>query len=257
GTLRSLPLFEVRDASGEAVEGVKLQLAVSSGATPPDATVLTGPDGIARVNVALGAQTGEASGSATIARNTRQTAEASVTIGPRPTITALQPASFASGDTIEVQGSNWLAGEVPLVTVGGVRARTLEALASSARIVVPPCVASGAAGAVSLQASLGDVVTTPEVQGELTSTGSALALRPLQGVTVPASIVEQCLALGGTDAEYVIVPQFADPGELHAGVVTTPTALAYSLTTGAGTGPVASRAQLSRGRAAPPSAQMT
>src|SRR5690606_21901365 len=51
GTLRSLPLFEVRDASGEAVEGVKLQLAVSSGATLPDATVLTGPDGIARVNV--------------------------------------------------------------------------------------------------------------------------------------------------------------------------------------------------------------
>lgn len=256
GTLRALPLFVVQDGDGAPVPGVRLRLQASSGLTLPDTDVLTGPDGIARVSVTLGATSGVQTITAVIAGNTRERAEVDVTIGPRPTITQLVPASFASGDTIEVIGSNWLAGETPVAVVGGIRARTVQTLASGVRVVVPPCVTSGGAGAVAVSVTLGDVVSTPAAQGTLTSTGTALALEPLQGVTVPATLVEQCLALGGPGAEYVVAPHFADPGEADASVTLTPVPISYALGTGVGSGPVTSRALLSRGRAAAPSAQV-
>lgn len=250
GTLQAVPLFEVEDENGMPVEGVRLLLSSSANAEVPDQAAVTGPDGIARVTIRLGAQPGQAAIVATVARNTRLSAEAEVTIGARPTISGVEPSSFAKGDTVVVSGSDWLSGEVPLVTIGGVRARTVSSTAASVRVVVPPCVSVAGGAQVGVQVALGDVVTTPLAQATLTNPGSALALEPLQGVTVPATLVEQCLALGGPDAEYVIVPQYADPGELHSGEEMQPSQLGFSLITGPGAGPVTQRMRPSLSMAA-------
>jgi hypothetical protein len=250
GTLQAVPLFEVEDGNGMPVEGVRLLLSSSANAEVPDQAAVTGPDGIARVTIRLGAQPGQAAIVATVARNTRLSAEAEVTIGVRPTISGVEPSSFAKGDTVVVSGSDWLSGELPLVTIGGVRARTVSSTAASVRVVVPPCVSVAGGAQVDVQVALGDVVTTPLAQATLTNPGAALALEPLQGVTVPAALVEQCLALGGPDAEYVIVPQYADPGELHSGEEMQPSQLGFSLITGPGAGPVTQRMRPSLSMAA-------
>lgn len=249
GTLHALPLFSVEDENGAPVEGVRLMLSSSANVQVPDQVAVTGMDGIARVSVVLGGQAGEASVLATVMRNTRLSAEAQVDITTRPTVTSITPASFSSGDTIEVVGAEW-ASLPAVVTVGGVRAREVASGPNGTTVVVPACVSS-TGGQVSLEVALGDVVTTPVVTSQLSNPGASLALRPLEGVTLPATLVGQCLALGATNAEYVIVPQYADPGELHSGVVTAPTELGFTLVTGAGVGPVTQRSRPSLSRAAP------
>jgi len=248
GTLHAVPFFQVEDENGAPVEGVRLSLSSSANVQVPDGVAVTGMDGIARVSVVLGDQVGEATVTATVLRNPRLVAEVTLDITQRPTIAGIEPASFASGDTITVSGEAWPA--LPaVVTIGGVRAREVSGDPSFRKVVVPAC-ASSTAGQVQVQVALGDVVTTPEVAAPLTNPGAALALKQLEGVTVPASLVGQCLALGAADAEYVIVPQYADPGELHSGIVMQPSELGFSLVTGAGAGPVTQRSRPSLSRVA-------
>ncbi len=255
GRLRGVPLLVVTDRAGEPVAGAKITVAGSGGVTLPPGDIATGPDGIARVDLILGATPGTGRVSAVLVDNSRQTVSVEVGIGPAPTIGTITPSSFAVGDTITVQGTGWPSELPPTVVVGGMRARTLAVTAAGVRAIVPPCVDVTAGGAVNVVAELGDVVTTAPATAQLTSVGAALALRPYQGVTIDASDVATCVALGGMTARYVVVPQFADGGETSGSNVLLPRPHSYLLGTGPQTGPVVSRSA-SESQVRRPSAQM-
>ncbi len=243
GRLRGVPLLAVTDRTGEPVAGAKITVAGSGGVTIPDGTVATGPDGVARVDLILGGTPGTGRVSAVLVDNNQQSVTVTVTIGPAPTITTIAPSSFGVGDTITVQGTGWGAGTPITVVIGGVRARTLAASATSARVVVPACVDAtlGAGGTVPVVAEVGDVAATAPVAAQLTTVGAALALRPYEAVTIAASEIGRCVALGGAASKYVIIPQFADGGETSGLNVLIPRPQGFLLSTGALDGPVVSR----------------
>lgn len=236
------------------LEGIRLLLSASSGLTLPETVAITGIDGIARVSVTLGSSPAVGSVVATVASRTTATAEIAVTATERPLIETVTPSTFASGDTVEVSGSFWPAGEAATVFAGAFGFRTVSSTPQSVLVVVPPCVGSGP---VQLSVAFGDLVSTQPTMAEITLTEEGMRLSPGQGVTVPAALLEECLRMGGPDAEYVIVPQFGVPGPADAVTAQTPVQTAFRLVTGAGGTPVTSRASFSLGRTPPPSLQVT
>jgi uncharacterized protein (TIGR03437 family) len=166
--------------------------------------VSSGPDGIVRADVKLGA-VGEASVSATSTRADKD-AVVVVTALAAPTLSTVTPQQFGPGDELTLTGGGFpTVAEGVAVHVGGVAATVLQASATTLRVRAPACVRPGAASVV---VTVGDGVQTNPV--EVTAlAGASVSLASLDGVVVPAENAADCITLAGSGARYLLVPQFA------------------------------------------------
>ncbi|HEX6632122.1 MAG TPA: IPT/TIG domain-containing protein [Gemmatimonadaceae bacterium] len=208
--LLAVPLVTVTDASGATVPGVKVALGIVAGAPAgvslPEVAAASGPDGIVRADVQLGA-VGQAQ--IRVRREGTEPAEALVTVTAleAPVLASVAPTSFGAGDEVQLTGTG-LAGAASGLTVyvGGVRATILESSPTAIRIRAPACVDPAE---VSVVVNVTGAVNSNALPATYTSAAVAPSLQPFEGVTVPASRAAQCLSLLGGGARYLVVPQYA------------------------------------------------
>jgi hypothetical protein len=208
--LLAVPLVTVTDPAGDPVSGVKVSLAVVSGAPSglslPEVAAASGPDGVVRADVQLGG-VGEAQ--LRVRRDGATPAEALVTVTALepPVLASVAPVSFGAGDEVQLTGLGLTGSAGGLaVYVGGVRATILQSSATAIRVRAPACVD---AGEVSVTVTVTDRVNSNALPATYTSAATAPSLQPFEGVTVPASRAAQCLSLLGGGARYLVVPQYA------------------------------------------------
>jgi hypothetical protein len=207
--LLGVPLVVVTDLAGELTANVPVTLAIASGPSGfslPEMAVASGPDGVVRADVVLG-ETGDATIRVTTGP-TQKRVETTVTVRSTtpPVVTAVAPQSFGPGDEVTLTGTGLPSAEAgAAVFVGGVQATVLSAAATQLRVRAPACVTPGP---VPVTVTVNGQVTTPPVQA--TYVGAATAsLQVLEGVTVPAERLSECLTLLGGGARYLVVPQYA------------------------------------------------
>jgi hypothetical protein len=143
--LLAVPLAVVRDAAGGAAPGVTVSLEVTSGTgvSLPETSAASGPDGVVRADVQLGAA-GDAQLRVAMTAGVVREVVVGVTATAAPTLTAVTPTSFSAGDEVQLTGTG-LPTEAggASVLIGGVRATVLAATATSLRVRAPACVAAG------------------------------------------------------------------------------------------------------------------
>lgn len=217
------PLGIVRDASGAPASGAEVMLTLvgtgNAAAVPtlPETRIVSGPDGVARADIILGAVgTAQVRLTVTGAGDSR-TAVVDVTATAPPTVTGIAPTTFGPGDEVTISGTSLTSETQGLaVTIGGVRATVLASSATSVRVRVPACVAAGQVP-VTVTTALGTVAGT--VTGTSTAgSGAAPSLQVFEGVTVPAARASECLSLLGGGARYLVVPQYATRDDVTGSV---------------------------------------
>ncbi|HEU4631211.1 MAG TPA: IPT/TIG domain-containing protein [Gemmatimonadaceae bacterium] len=208
--LLAVPLVTVTDPSGTPVSGVKVMLTVAAGApaglTLPEQAAASGPDGVVRADVQLGA-VGQAQ--IRVRREGTEPVEAliPVTALEAPVLSSVAPTTFGPGDVVQLAGSGLTSAAGGLaVYVGGVRATILASSPTEIRIRAPACVSPGE---VSVVVNVTDMVASNVVPAVYAASEVAPSLQPFEGVTVPAARAAQCLSLLGGGARYLVVPQYA------------------------------------------------
>lgn len=221
------PLAVVTDASGAPASGAQVLVSLVSTPTPAlaptllETRVVSGPDGIARADLVLGAVgTAQIRLTVTGAGNNNATT-VTVTATEPPTVTGVSPASFGAGDEVTVTGTNLTSEQQGLaVTIGGLRATVLASSATSVRVRAPACVAAGQVP-VAVTAAAG--VVAGSVDATYAAGGAAPSLGVFEGVTVPAERAAECLSLLGNGARYLVVPQYATRDDVTGALAAGPT----------------------------------
>ncbi|MHB1223055.1 MAG: IPT/TIG domain-containing protein [Gemmatimonadaceae bacterium] len=208
--LLGVPLVLVTDAALQPVSGVVVTLALTSGASTgfalPETKVVSGPDGLVRSDVVLGAA-GDAVVRATTAAPLAAEATVTVTATAAPALATVSPTTFGAGDEVTLTGSDLPSASAgTTVLVGGVPATILAASATTLRVIAPACVT---AGPVTVAVRLPSGATTNAVTASYTTSMANPGLAVHEAITVSAGQVAQCLSLEGNGARYLVVPQYA------------------------------------------------
>jgi hypothetical protein len=208
GTRLPRPLaVRVTSSDGLAVTRAKVRWTVigTTGPTVSDANTVSDGNGRAEVFVQLGdvAETFEVR--ATLLDVPQETASFTVTALEAPTLTAVVPAQFAAGDTVELQGTALV--DSLRVDVGGQRASVLGA-ANGTRltVVVPSCVTPGAVE-IRLLFAFGE---SAPVTGTFEGSAPLLDLRPGDFLSLEPAVVAGCAVFpnsGPEGAQYLLTPQ--------------------------------------------------
>ncbi|MDF1504543.1 hypothetical protein [Roseisolibacter sp. H3M3-2] len=199
----------VTDSLGVPKRGVVVRFRVVSGrgGAVLDSLVPTDAGGVAVTRVRLGAERDTVVVLGAIPGREEVGARFVLVGTAAARIDALRPAAAVGGDTIEVVGAGLARpGVPPVVLVGASRARVVGVQGDTVlRVVVPPCVAAGAAP-VTVQA--GAVATAPASLG-IGESSRPLALQQLEATTVAGADAAGCVWLPGDGARYLLFPQLA------------------------------------------------
>jgi hypothetical protein len=213
GSLLEEPLqVTVVDPDNTPAKGVavRFRLGGSRAGQLTDTLALTGSDGIARTLLRLGNEKDTSVVTAAVPGQDDRgvTFRAVATAGA--TLTSVDPARFAPGDTVTVRGARFnVSAAGNTVFFGGSRGRVVVTSGDSLlRAVVPPCLASGA---VQVQVQIGSAQTNA-VAATVQGVGAPVRLAAYEAVTVSGTEAGSCLVLApGT--RYILIPQSASVGE--------------------------------------------
>jgi hypothetical protein len=195
----------VRSNDGQMMSRIKVRWRATPGAgTVSDSITVSDAQGRAQVDYIVGGTVGPQTVHAELAVNFVKYVTFTVNAGAGPNLASVEPAQFAGGDVVTVQGSG--LGAAAVVEVNGAPARVASATATSLSVVVPVCLP---AGAVTLRA---------RVNGALSNTLSATfvaAATPLRldvgdYASIDPAQREGCAtfpAAGPGGAEYLVAPQ--------------------------------------------------
>ncbi|MBV9879897.1 MAG: hypothetical protein JO180_05335, partial [Gemmatirosa sp.] len=188
---------EVRDPEGVPAKGiaVRFHVVAGRGATLGDTLVATDVDGLARTRLRLGTDVDTVTVAGGVRGQESHGVAFRVAVTPAPIVTSVQPASFASGDTVTLRGMRLTvaAPDLPEPLFGAARGRVVGAPSDTLlRVVAPPCMASGA---VAVAVRVG-TVTTAAVPATVTGGVAPLSLAPGEAITVRGADVA-CLRLSG------------------------------------------------------------
>jgi len=199
------------DAASNPVPGALVRFRVTRGAatgtTLADTIVVAGFDGAATVELRLGTALDTSIVEASLPDAPTVVARLTAVATPPPRLDGVQPATFASGDTVRLRGRFFNATPGANVALfGTARGRVIAGVAdSSLTVIVPPCLPQGA---VSARVVVG-TVTTNGVASTATGALRLTALRPLEGITVSGADLVNCIQLAGGGASYLVVPHAA------------------------------------------------
>ncbi|WP_025411664.1 IPT/TIG domain-containing protein [Gemmatirosa kalamazoonensis] len=204
--LRQPIQVEVREPDGAPAKGVAVRFRIVSGrgAVLTDTLVATNADGVGLTRLRLGGTRD----SVVIAGSVRGQEDRGVEFRVLPTapaeLIAVQPATYASGDTIVLRGAR-LADGGSDVLFGSARGRVVGAPSDTlVQAVVPPCLPSGA---VSVAVRTGSA-TTNSVPTVSLSADAPLRLATGEGITSRGTEAG-CLRLQTPGQRYLLVPQYA------------------------------------------------
>jgi hypothetical protein len=214
GSLLGEPLqVTVKNAANAPVQGAVVRFRVlngaSTGTTVSDSAAVSGLDGIARIEVRLGAVLDTSRIEASLPNVTGASAAVTfrVLATTPPTLASVTPATFLPGDTVRIRGRNFnttAAGNTVLFT--NARGRVVRGDADSVLVVVvPPCVSSGP---VTVRVLVGTAPTNT-VNATVNSGSPILSLAQFEGIAVSGTELGDCLRLAGGGASYLLVPQSA------------------------------------------------
>jgi hypothetical protein len=199
--------LEVRAPEGSLAKGVAVRfwIVTGRGATLSDTLVATNAQGIGLTRLRLGGSRD----SVLVAGSVRGQEDRGVTFRVLPTappeLLAVQPLTFASGDTVTLRGSKLTDPAGTAVFFGAARGRLVgEASDTLVRVVVPPCLTGGNV-AVAVRAGS---ATTNSLLGVASGQPAPLTLGVGEGVVVRGTEAG-CLRLTGVGQRFVVVPQFA------------------------------------------------
>ncbi len=194
-----------------ALSDVMVEFRVTRGeARLSDATVRSGPDGVARTDVTVLGPPGDTV--VVLARVGSRPAERfTVLIDPGPVVHGFSRSTVRSGDTLDVYGTALHSASMPgQVTVNHSSAAILVADDTLLRVVVPPCLVGDEAW---LEVRRGGGRSFPRPLRHVTQ-ATTLSLAPAAMVTLDARGDEGCVRLDGSDAEYLITAQYGAGAEL-------------------------------------------
>jgi hypothetical protein len=190
-------------ATGQPRRGVTILWDVTSGGATlvGAATATTDSTGSAEVRVALGATPGAVGVRARI--SDQQSAAQFQLFGvERPTLTAVEPASAAAGDTVTITGSNFSPAALQdVVLFSGMRGEVVDASGTSLRVVVPTCMP---ARSVAVHVQLGAVSSTDTLDFTVTGAGPVETLQVGDVIDVADDEGLEChLLAGGSGVTYL------------------------------------------------------
>lgn len=195
------------------IGGVRVTFRVVRGAGDgsfvDDAAAISDADGLVRTRLTLGAQSDTTVVRAELATVDGPAADFVAVTSGALTVTSVVPSTFASGDTVTVNGSGFVAAS-GWVGIGDAEAPVLAGgSAARLRFVAPPCLPAGPIG-VRLHLAGG---VTPDVNVSIRAPRSAIALGPFESMTVNASRLGACAAITAEpNATYLVTAQFASAG---------------------------------------------
>ena len=198
---------------GAPVKGARVVFAVergvAGGSALTDTVAITGPDGVAATGLRVGAafDTTVVVAYPSLARSRSVTLMAFATAAP--SIVAAEPASFATGDTVRIRGTELAAVGGGSVVFGDSRVPVLPGATDSLlRAVVPACLPEGA---LTLKALAGTVQSN-SISATYRAQAAPAAVPRFGAITVAGGALASCLRLAGDGAAYMITPQFAAVG---------------------------------------------
>jgi hypothetical protein len=195
--------------SREGIAGLSVRFAIdrgaSTGAQVSDAVAITDHSGIARTDITLGPDPIDTlTVVAQLGRGPHTTFTVLVT--PTPVVRSVTPPLIRAGDTVEVRGTALGIAAAPgVVRFRDTPGTTLSVSDSLVRAVVPPCLP---AGITPVTITNGGARSTAGLAHSARSSATRLALAPLEGVTLRAEQLADCVELTGAGARYVAVPHF-------------------------------------------------
>jgi hypothetical protein len=187
---------------------VRWRVVQGSGATLSDSVTVSDGTGEARVQLRLGPEPGTYVVLAALVTRPDERVDLAALALPAPRISSVSPATFTSGDTIVLNGSNLT--DTTIVEIGGRAGTVVGASVTRAALsaVVPPCLLPGS---VSVVVGLGTQRSMP-VTATYQASNSMLALDPGEYVSVDATVMEACATFppsAGDSVEYLVTPQSA------------------------------------------------
>ncbi|MEX0837196.1 MAG: IPT/TIG domain-containing protein, partial [Gemmatimonadota bacterium] len=196
------------------VDDVTVRWAVTSGDAQlegPEATV-TDEAGAAEITVRLGSTEGQITIVATVVEQDGPRAELRSYLVGTPRLTSVEPVEAPVGATLVLAGQNFSpVPEQNLVYFSNVRARVLQASATSLEVEVPLCLPARAD--VRVRVALG-AVSSGTIGVDVTEGGPVEPLLPGEYVDLSDPAGMDCVQLSGervagVQAEYIIIPQAA------------------------------------------------
>lgn len=212
GLARLATPLTVRALDRETLEGVRglsvrffVDRGASSGAQLSDAVARTDHRGIAKTELTLGSLPADTlTVVAHVGRGPHTTFIVLVT--PTPVVRSVAPMVIRGGDTVEIRGDALgIAAPPGVVRFRDTPGVTLSTTDSLVRVIVPPCLPSGV---TPVTITNGGARSTPGVAHSSGSRATSLTLAPLEGVTLRAEQLAECVVLAGAGARYVAIPHF-------------------------------------------------
>jgi hypothetical protein len=210
GARLALPLaVTALTSQGEPVPRARIRWTVESAAGGATADTVSVADGVGRgeTSVTLGPSAGAYTIRAALADDDRTAVTFTATAVVAPSLSAVEPSSFSSGDTVVVRGQG-LADSLD-VEFAGARAEVVAVLATGTEldVVVPACLPAGNMPIrVRYAGTLSD-----SVLGTYAASRGLVALAVGEYVSLdPEQLEDECAvfpASGPEGAEYLVVPQ--------------------------------------------------
>lgn len=199
----------VTDPAGAAAKGVRVKFTVAQGAAGgshvEDAVGVSDALGRASTRLTLGAVNDTTRVDVRLAVNDGVAGTFIAIAVAAPGITSVNPQQFRGGDTVTLSGAGFAAGS--MARFGDASVPMLAgSSATTARVVVPPCLAAG---------SVGVSVWTGPAQSNVIGATAIASRTPIQlgaweSITVPAAQLGDCISfVGGPAAAYFVSAQFA------------------------------------------------
>jgi len=209
GSLLEQPIeVIVLDGARRPRSGVTVRWRVTRGpgAVLTSTTATTGSDGLARVNLRLGQDTGRYEVQASVERMTGEPAKFQLRSVLRPVVNEVTPRRLEIPDTLTVTGQNFSAvPEENIAWFDGLRGEVVTATPSQLRVVVPPCMPTRTA---TVRVALGAVESNGIAVDVIGSDDALLSLQPGEAVRISNGQEMACQRLPAAEgAAYVVIPQ--------------------------------------------------
>ncbi|NIM52421.1 MAG: hypothetical protein GTN62_14025 [Gemmatimonadales bacterium] len=203
------PLAAAVSASdGRRVPRAQVRWTVTAGTGAGLSDSLTVSDGTGRAEVVLtlGQEPGSYGVRATLVVDEDKSVSFSAVALDPPTLTGVEPATFASGDTIALYGAN--LSDSLRVEVGAALAHVLGAspAGDTLNAIVPPCLVPGT---VAIHVLFG-AAQSNAISGTYVASAGALTLASGEYLSLDPATLDACATFapaGPSGAEYLVVPQ--------------------------------------------------